>query len=90
MNNSSSFFLDFHKEGSKYENLIATGYSKITGPQPVGSWVITPGVFSTRFHVYKRPTDAQIRNTEELLGWVWEEAPPSSPDLPSDLPSGEL
>lgn len=44
-------------------------------PKPVGFWVLYPGsVPQTRFATYLRPTDEQIKNTEALLGWGWEEA----------------
>jgi hypothetical protein len=42
-------------------------------PEPVGFWVVYPeGPIKTKFAVYHRPTDEQIKNTEELLGWGWE------------------
>lgn len=44
-------------------------------PKPVGFWVLYPGnATQTRFAMFVRPTDEQIRNTEALLGWGWEEA----------------
>ena len=44
-------------------------------PKPVGFWVLYPGnATQTRFAMYLRPTDEQIKNTEALLGWGWEEA----------------
>ena len=44
-------------------------------PKPVGFWVLYPGnALQTRFGMFVRPTDEQIRNTEALLGWGWEEA----------------
>jgi len=43
-------------------------------PKPVGFWVLYPGnAFQTRFSMFVRPTDEQIKNTEALLGWGWEE-----------------
>jgi hypothetical protein len=52
------------------------GLSTITKPpKPVGSWVMYPqGAWKTKFMVYHKPTDEQIKNTEQLLGWGWEDA----------------
>ena len=48
---------------------------EVWNPPPIkGYWQIGPGVqggWSTRFAQYSRPTDEQIKNTEQLLGWVW-------------------
>ena len=45
--------------------------------KPVGYWVLYPGPGSTfQIAVYNRPTDEQIKNTEQLLGWTWVEARP--------------
>ena len=44
-------------------------------PKPVGFWVLYPGSDTKiKFTVFVRPTDEQIKNTEALLGWGWEEA----------------
>jgi hypothetical protein len=44
-------------------------------PKPAGYWVLYPGsAGKTKFATYLRPTDEQIKNTEALLGWGWEEA----------------
>lgn len=44
-------------------------------PKPVGFWVLYPGsATKIKFTVFVRPTDEQIKNTEALLGWGWEEA----------------
>lgn len=44
-------------------------------PKPSGCWVLYDNApHKTRFYVYHRPTDEQIKNTEQLLGWKWEEA----------------
>lgn len=41
-------------------------------PEPVGSWRLGDGgSYYTQFAIYVRPTDEQIKNTEELLGWKW-------------------
>ena len=44
-------------------------------PKPVGWWCLyqVQG-YSTQFAVWNKPTDEQIKNTEELLGWKWKEA----------------
>ena len=45
-----------------------------TPPKPVGYWVLYPEHgYQTKFSMYHRPTDEQIKNTEELLGWGWED-----------------
>ena len=50
-------------------------YKVMQLPMPVGWWTIGGvDVGGTRFAVYKRPTDEQIKNTEALLGWDWKEA----------------
>jgi len=42
-------------------------------PKPVGYWVLYPQQGAqTKFAMYHKPTDEQIKNTEELLGWGWE------------------
>lgn len=50
-------------------------YAFATLTKPVGYWIlyaeITP---QTKFAMYHKPTDAQIYNTEQLLGWKWEDA----------------
>ena len=44
-------------------------------PKPVGFWVLYPGSDTKiKFTVFVRLTDEQIKNTEALLGWGWEEA----------------
>jgi hypothetical protein len=39
-------------------------------PSPVGTWVIG-GLL--HINITKRPTDEQIKNTEEMFGWEWKE-----------------
>ena len=59
------------------EKPIAQGptFTLAQPPKPVGFWVLYPGASPfTKFAMYKRPTDEQIRHTEELLGWGWEDA----------------
>ena len=43
-------------------------------PKPVGCWCL----YSTEspyvgFMMYSKPTEEQIRNTENLLGWKWKD-----------------
>ena len=41
----------------------------------VGYWVLYPqSTPYTQFAMYQRPTDEQIKNTEQLLGWGWRDA----------------
>lgn len=50
-------------------------FSIIPQPNPIGYWVLYPGaVQCTMFAMYVKPTDEQIRNTEQLLGWKWRDA----------------
>ena len=43
-------------------------------PVPIGAWVLYAGAPSTiKFMMYAKPTDEQIKNTEALLGWKWED-----------------
>jgi hypothetical protein len=43
-------------------------------PPIVGYWVLYPSAAGqTKFAIYKRPTDEQIKATEQLLGWGWED-----------------
>ena len=42
--------------------------------KPVGYWVLYPkSTQKTMFAMYYKPTDEQIKNTEQLLGWGWED-----------------
>jgi hypothetical protein len=52
-----------------------TEYSFAKPPEPVGYWILDPqGLWKTQFAMYSKPTDEQIKNTEELLGWKWKDA----------------
>lgn len=43
--------------------------------KPVGYWVLYPNAtLHTQFSMYHKPTDEQIKNTEQLLGWQWRDA----------------
>ena len=51
--------------------LVADGdYEFLVPPQYVGTWEIGG---NWHISVLKKPTDAQIKNTEEMFGWVWHE-----------------
>jgi hypothetical protein len=55
-------------------DLNTTQYKFFESPQPVGAWVLYPrAIYNHRFMMYAKPTDEQIKNTEELLGWKWED-----------------
>jgi len=43
-------------------------------PEPVGFWCLYDGSPKTVFAMYQKPTDEQIKNTTELLGWIWKDA----------------
>ena len=50
-------------------------YTIVMPPKPVGYWCLyqVQG-YSTQFAVWNKPTDEQIKNTEELLGWKWKDS----------------
>lgn len=51
----------------------AATYINSKPSNPVGYWILDPsGIAHIKFLIYKRPTDEQIKNTEELLGWKWQ------------------
>jgi len=52
-------------------------YSIARPPEPVGYWVLYPQIAHspTAFAMFHKPTPEQIKNTEELLGWGWKDAP---------------
>ena len=58
------------------DSTISSQLITITSPpKPVGFWVLYPGaVVQIRFEMYQRPTDEQIKTTEQLLGWGWKDA----------------
>jgi hypothetical protein len=52
-----------------------TGHAIGQYPRPVGYWVLyKDGALNTSFAMYNKPTDEQIKNTEQLLGWHWKDA----------------
>jgi hypothetical protein len=54
---------------------IPQTYTIMQPPKPVGYWVLYPqGASYTQFAMYHKPTDEQIKNTEQLLGWQWRDA----------------
>lgn len=43
-------------------------------PEPVGWWVLyAEAPQRTAFAMYHKPTDEQIKNTKQLLGWTWKD-----------------
>ena len=55
-------------------NVPVTHYKLVEPPKPVGAWVLYPKApWKNKFMMYAKPTDEQIKNTEELLGWKWED-----------------
>lgn len=51
-----------------------TGWGIAPTPKPVGYWVLYAHAHTkTMFSMYAKPTDEQIKNTEELLGWTWKD-----------------
>jgi hypothetical protein len=53
-------------------------YKLYEPPKTVGAWVIDPSPDeghgpSTMFHVFRKPTDEQIKNTEQAFGWKWKD-----------------
>ena len=43
-----------------------------TQPKPVGYWVLGAGNGAwTQFAMFSKPTDVQIKNHYEILGWEW-------------------
>jgi hypothetical protein len=51
-----------------------TGFTIYKPPEPVGYWCLYGDGPTTKFSMYAKPTDEQIKNTTELLGWIWEDA----------------
>ena len=50
-------------------------YTFLGPPKPVGYWILDPqGLWKTKFTMHSKPTDEQIKNTEEFFGWRWEDA----------------
>ena len=58
-----------------YEMPESTPYTFAMPPPPIGYWVMyAQEKPQTKFEMYHKPTDEQIKNTEQLLGWAWEDA----------------
>jgi len=49
-------------------------YTVSVHPKPVGYWCLYERMPRVQFAMYQKPTDEQIKNTTELLGWIWEDA----------------
>ena len=55
-------------------NAIRQNWTLVNIPKAVGAWVLYGGApQTTKFMMYAKPTDEQIKNTEALLGWKWED-----------------
>lgn len=55
-----------------------TVYKLQKPPKSVGAWVIDPSPDeghgpSTMFYIFRKPTDEQIKNTEQAFGWKWKD-----------------
>tara|TARA_R110000868_G_scaffold29733_2_gene110533 strand:- start:111 stop:323 length:213 start_codon:yes stop_codon:yes gene_type:complete len=63
------------KPGVGLPNPLTYSHAIIQSPKPVGYWVLyKDGALNTSFAMYNKPTDEQIKNTEQLLGWHWKDA----------------
>jgi hypothetical protein len=62
--------------GISATDLVAPGAYTITKvPDPICYCVLGSGGYPTiNFAMYIKPTDEQIKNIEQLLGWRWEDA----------------
>jgi hypothetical protein len=50
-------------------------YTIAQPPKVVGWWLLYPQASPyNQFAMYHKPTDEQIKNTEQLLGWGWKDA----------------
>lgn len=50
-------------------------YSFVQSPKHIGYWVLyEQAPQKVSFAMYHKPTDEQIKNTEQLLGWKWVDA----------------
>ena len=59
---------------SKLEYSVKQNWAFAQFPKAVGAWVLYASApQTTKFMMYAKPTDEQIKNTEELLGWKWED-----------------
>jgi hypothetical protein len=62
-------------EGYEPITAIVGSYAIVKPPEPLGYWILDPqGLIHTQFAMYSKPTEQQIKNTEELLGWKWKDA----------------
>ena len=54
---------------------VYTDVKFYTNPDPKGFWILDPGgECTTSIAIYSKPTYAQIKKTQELLGWKWQDA----------------
>jgi hypothetical protein len=50
-------------------------FTTMQQPKHIGYWVLyEQAPQKVQFAMYYKPTDEQIKNTEELLGWKWIDA----------------
>jgi len=56
------------------ENVETVGFVISENPKPVGYWCLYDGYPKVQFMMYQKPTDEQIKNTTDLLGWIWKDA----------------
>jgi hypothetical protein len=67
--------VDYMPPGTLLKILPAETHTIMQSPRPVGYWVLyLPATPCTTFAMYYKPTDEQIKNTEQLLGWGWRDA----------------
>jgi len=58
-----------------WQEIESASYTIATLPKPVGYWVLYEGApVKTKFAMYHKPARHLIFNTEQLLGWKWEDA----------------
>jgi hypothetical protein len=71
MTNAGDYMTEYGEKFLDYPDLSSTNdFPKsvaISLPKPAGAWDLG------KFHiqVFRRPTDEQIKNTEEMFGWKW-------------------
>lgn len=63
-----------HTSQGNWTTPVTHTYTFALPPKPVGYWVLYPhSTPHTQFSMYHKPTDEQIKNTEQLLGWQWKD-----------------
>jgi hypothetical protein len=46
-------------------------FTMVKPQTPVGGWKMDPTSYSVTIAVYARPTDEQIKATNQTFGWTW-------------------